>query len=306
MEHLTGEYLYHIKQEFGLSRLELAAKYGLTVGQVGGRVQRYKKTLEGTMPPEDEAKLNLFDVVMSGQPLRLSGNWTIVSDVHAPTTDLDLARLVVPSSQRFGVRQLLLLGDLINVDWASKYPVLVSHPDGTDETESAKYLLEEWLHYFDQIYWLPGNHEDRFLKLNTGNLSMNHLVRTVSAQGRGKLEASEFDHCWIDTPNGPWFCCHGTNYSVNQLVVADQLAQKYQANIICGHQHHFAMGMDRYKNFIVVDNGGLFDPDKMAYVTMRASKMPRMQRGFSVLVDGYPMLFGEPFTNWNVILEDAA
>jgi hypothetical protein len=301
---LTGEYLYNLKQHTGKTRAEIAEMVGLSMGAVGGRIWRYRQTLNGSMTPEDHAGLQLFNIIL-GQPLELTGDFVVVSDVQAPTVHLDFARLVMPTAQRYGIREMILLGDFLNMDYASLYPIITPHPQGTSEIAAARYLIDEWLQYFTRIIWLPGNHEDRWLKLNRGNFEMKQLASMITKSDR--VEVSNFDHCWIDTPRGRWFCCHGTNYSINQLVVADQLAQKYQAHVICGHQHHLAMGWDRYKHYMIVDNGGLFDADKMAYVSMRASKFAGMQIGFSLLKDGYPALFGpEPFTDWQTILEDAA
>jgi len=92
---------------------------------------------------------------------------------------------------------------------------------------------------------------------------------------------------------------------VNQLVVADQLAQKYQMHIIQHHEHHCAMGWDRYGRYVVVNNGGLFRPDVMAYAVMDDSKSPAMKRGFTLLRGGTPYLFSdEPFTDWSAWLPE--
>jgi predicted phosphodiesterase len=294
-EIFTGEYLHRLKVR-GKTRAEIAAFTGLTMGQVGGRVYRYELTLKGA--PEE--KPQLFHIVL-GSPLALDSDWLVLSDIQAPTVDLDMARLVIPVAERRGINQLLIAGDFINADWLSGYPVLVPLPSAQQEIKAAAYLLEEWLRYFKRIVILPGNHEDRYLKSNAGNLDMNQLVRLFTASDR--VEVSQFDHCWIQSGDHRWFVTHGKHYSINQLVIADQYAQKYQSNVICGHQHHLAAGWDRYKRYMLVDNGGLFSVSKMAYVSMRASKMPGMMAGFTTLRDGYPMLYGrEPFTNWRDVL----
>jgi predicted phosphodiesterase len=295
----TGEELYRAwKAKPGRTKQQVADFHNLTYGQCAGAIYRYEQTLKGA-PPE---KPQLFNIAL-GAPLRLTGDWMVVSDVQCPTVDLDMARLVVPVAEKRGIKQLLIDGDFINADWLSGYPVLVPVPSAQMEIKAAAYLIEEWLRWFDQIVIIPGNHEDRYLKANSGNLDMHQLVGLFSSSDR--VHVSQFDHCWIDSGAGRWFVTHGKHYSVNQLVVADQYAQKYQANVICGHQHHLAMGFDRYKRHMLIDNGGLFDPAKMAYVSMRASKMPGMMPGFTALVGGYPTLYGkEPFTNWAAVLED--
>jgi predicted phosphodiesterase len=298
-ERPTGEQLYKAwKSKPGRTKQQVAEFYGMSYGAAAGLIWRYEQTLKGA-PAE---KPQLFNINL-GAPLRLEGDWLVVSDVQCPTVDLDMARLVVPVAEKRGLRQLLIDGDFINADWLSGYPVLVPVPSAQMEIKAAAYLIEEWLRWFDRIVLLPGNHEDRYLKANSGNLDMVQLVGLFTSSNR--VQVSQFDHCWIEAASGRWLVTHGKHYSLNQLVVADQYAQKYQANVIVGHQHHLAMGWDRWKRFMVVDNGGLFDPLKMAYVSMRASKMPGMMPGFTALVGGYPTLYGkEPFTNWAAVLED--
>lgn len=298
-ERPTGETLYRAwKAKPGRTKQQVAEFYGLTYGQAAGLIWRHEQVLKGA-PPE---KLSLFNINL-GAPLKLTGDWLVVSDVQSPTVDLDMARLVVPVAEKRGIKQLLIAGDFINADWLSGYPVLVPIPSAQMEIKAAGYLIEEWLRHFDHIVIIPGNHEDRYLKANQGNLDMHQLVSLFTTSDR--VHVSQFDHCWLESPVGRWFITHGKHYSVNQLVVADQYAQKFQSHVIVGHQHHLAMGHDRFKRYMLIDNGGLFDPNRMAYVSMRATKMAGMMPGFTALVGGYPTLYGkEPFTNWREVLED--
>lgn len=295
---LDGKFLHTLQDKLGLSRSQVVKLTGLTMGQVGGRVWRYQQELKGA-PPE---KPGLFNVNL-GAPMEIDiDDVCVINDVQAPTTDVDFARLVIPASEYYGVKTLVINGDLLNVDWLSKYPVLRLPSSGTDELAAARGLMEEWLRYYERIILLPGNHEDRFLKANMGHLDVRALVRLLTRSD--KVEVSNFDHLYLNNSSGNrWLVAHGANYSINQLNVADALAQKFQANVIVGHQHHLAQGYDRYKRYIIIDNGGLFDVTKMAYVSMRAKKNAGMQQGFTVLKRGYPHLLGpEPWTDWDEVL----
>ena len=294
---LTGEFLYKLKQSTGRTRAQVCELVGLTMGQVGGRIYRYEQTLKGA-PPE---KPDLFNIQL-GAPMELDDDWIVINDVQCPSVDEDMARLVVPVAQSRGIRNLIINGDFINADWLSGYPVLVPHPTAEQEIKAAAWLLEDWLRYFDRIVIHAGNHEDRFLKIHVGNLDLGQLIKLMT--DNQKVKWSNFDHCWINSLSGRWIIAHGRHYSVNQLVVAEQYANKFQSHVILGHQHHLAYGWDRWKHWMLVDNGGLFDQSKMAYVTMRASKMPNMKSGFTALVDGVPTLYGHwPVTNWEAVFD---
>lgn len=297
-ERPTGEQLYRAwKSKPGRTKQQVADFYGMTYGQAAGAIWRYEQTLAGA--PDE--KPQLFNINL-GAPIALSGDAIVISDIQAPTTDLDMARLVIPTAQHHGIKRLIMNGDSLNVDWLSGYPVTVEQPRARQEIDAVAYLIEEWLRWFDEIYFLPGNHETRFLKANAGNLEMRNLLSLLTSDRR--VMTSNFDYLSLDTEQGRWFICHGSSYSVNQLVVADALAQKYQANIIVAHQHHAAIGWDRFKRYVIVDNGGLFRQSTMSYVTMRATKMPNMQTGFVALDGGHPSLYcPAPMTDWSKIFE---
>lgn len=299
---ITGETLYHVWKNSHprLTHQQVGMLFNLTQRQVANRIWTWQQTQKGMIQAEQPRAFD-FDL---GEPLALTGDAVIVSDIQAPCTNLDMARLVIPVAQHHGIKRLIMNGDTINVDWLSKYPVKVTLPSAQQEIKAAAVLIEEWLHWFDEIVFLPGNHEDRFLKANAGNLEMRNLLQLITTDSR--VVTSNFDHLTLDTPAGKWFICHGTNYSVNQLTVAEGLAHKYEANIIVAHQHHLAKGWDRFKRYVLIDNGGLFDQRKMAFATLRASKLPNMQNGFAVLQDGYASLYGpEPYTDWRAILEES-
>ena len=239
---LTGEVLYSAWKDADgntlRSKQAIADFHGLTYGQVAGRIGRYVQTLEEGAPPE---KPQLF-MVNLGSPIEETGDAVVVSDIQAPTTDLDWARLVVPVAQQYNIRRLILNGDSLNVDWLSGYTAIVQQPRASQEIDAISYLLEEWSRWFEDIIYMPGNHETRFLRANMGNLNIENLVSLFHAP---KVRATNFDHMTLHTEQGKWFIAHGSSYSVNQLVVAEQMALKYQANVIVGHQHHAAMGYDR-------------------------------------------------------------
>ena len=249
------------------------------------------------------AKLNitprpeLFQHVV-GEPLRLSGDWIVLGDVQLPTTDYDFAILPAAIAKRHlsKPRQLLIVGDMMNMDSFSSYENEISLPGFRQEVESARVLLMEWFKVFDRIVWCPGNHERRLSRNTHGALLMHDLAMLINA----RVETTDLDHVIIDTSHGQYRAVHGSDYSINQLSIADSLVSKYRQHIISFHEHHLAQGYDRYGHNIVINGGGLFNQWYMAYTRLNTSKKANMKQGFVMLKDGYPYLFGkEPFTRWD-------
>lgn len=294
MSDVPDKTLLELNRDKKLTYAELGEMFDLTRGTVAGRIFRYKQSLlkNGIEPQSD-----LFTVHI-GEPLTLEGDWMIVGDVHVPTTDYDFAQLPAAIAKKYKVKNLLIAGDLYNMDHFSVYPKRIDHATWHQEKKAAKQLVGEWCAVFDRVVLLMGNHERRLQKLADGAFDDGDIFAELLKSR--KIESSDFGWCTIETDTGMWRPTHPRNYSINQLVVADALASKHQMHIIGHHEHHLAKGWDRYKNYVVVNNGGLFDVTKMAYVNMDDSKSAGMAKGFTMLKDGHPYLFGEaPFTDWS-------
>lgn len=295
MDTVTGDELLQKLTTSGLAEKAYWRMYyreGMTYDQFHGKLWRAK------MKIKDQHELFQHDF---GKPLELEGDWVIVGDVQLPTTDYDFAMLPAAIAQKYlkKPRQLLICGDLMNMDAFSAYENQIGLPGFRQEVESARALLLTWFKVFDRIVWVSGNHEARISKRSHGSILMQDLAMLVNA----RIETSEFDRVTVDTPNGLYTVAHGSDYGINQLTVADALVAKYRTHIILHHQHHASVGWDRYKHNIIIDNGGLFNSWHMAYVQMTTSKKANMQNGFTLLRGGYPTLFSrEPMTDWDAWL----
>jgi len=235
-----------------------------------------------------------------GTPWRLEGDWMIIGDVHVPYTDYEFSQLValVARKNMSKPRRLLIAGDFFNMDTFSNYIHLVNIPTWKEERDAAKTLLHEWLETFDEIRMLMGNHDRRLQKFVNGEFDETDILSLVISNP-DMVKMSGYGYCTIDTPGGVYRVTHPKNYSINQLVVADQLALKFGQHIISFHEHHLSAGYDRYKRYMVVNGGCLVDPDKLAYVKLDDSKSAGMAAGFVMLRNGAPQLFGKsPFTDW--------
>jgi len=115
-----------------------------------------------------------------------------------------------------------------------------------------------------------------------------------------KVKTSNYGFLNVKSNGEPWRITHPKNYSINQLIVADQLAMKYQSNIMSFHEHHQSIGRDRYNHYTIMNVGCLADPSKLAYTVMDDSKSAGMVQGFAMLKNGVGSLFGRyPFTDWS-------
>jgi 3',5'-cyclic AMP phosphodiesterase CpdA len=222
----------------------------------------------------------------------------VLGDVQLPTTDYNFATLpaLIAKKHIKKPRRLIIAGDFYNMDAWSKYKKIIKLPSWEQEKESARNLLTLYAQAFDEMFMISGNHERRLLETLDGEFDINDVL--AASLPSGKVKATVMDRCTVHTSQGKYTVLHGDNYAKKALNNADEWAQKFQSHIISHHEHHAAIGMDRFDRYWIINNGGLFDQKKMAYVQLKTNTCANMSQGFTMIKDGYPHFFGK-FTNWD-------
>lgn len=279
--------------------------------ELGMKYTLYKTRYYGAMANRRKAKLiaetpdfkgfdrpELFDWKLPTEWIFDWDNFMVVGDVQIPTTDYNFALLpaVVAAKHLKRPRNLIIAGDFINFDAISKYEKVVKHPDLKDEYAAGANILANWYETFDEIYFLCGNHERRKLFLMKGEESPEEILAAVKPPN-GRIRATVWDRSTILTSQGKYTVLHGDSYRQLSLSAANRYAQKFQSHIISQHEHHAAIGMDEFDRYFIINNGGLFDVNKMAYVQLTTTTKSGMSQAFTMVRDGYPTLFGK-WTNW--------
>lgn len=275
----------------GYTHKQIGSIYNISEATVAGAIRHYRVT-------NHESKL--FEVDF-GEPLSLEGNAIVAGDIHVPTTNFEFAKRIISVAKYYGIKILILAGDIYNFDLFSKYPRQTVMTTWAQERDAGRALFKMFQEYFDEIYVFMGNHDRRMIKWADGHLDETDVFGLITTSP--KVHVSKFGYMNIKSGSENWLITHSTEYSVNQLTVADQLAQKYKSNVITHHEHHVAKGMDRYKSFVIINNGGLFAQEKMAYVNLDTSKKPNMANAFTALVDGCGHMYTPypAYTDWTHI-----
>lgn len=242
---------------------------------------RYIKTYVWGVEP-DNGGLPLF----IGHP-QLDGDAVVISDIHAPFTDFTFAEKPNAVGKEYGVKRLFIAGDLLDAGTQNKFRKKVAPPSFSTDLAIARKLLEFYAEWFEEIWFLPGNHDDWFLENQEGNIDMQdmyHLLR--GDQLKGKLIVSGYDRATLNSSGELWTLPHQAEAGTYSLKVGEQLAWKYQTNMVIPHQHNHAIGFDRYKHYVIVDIGGLHDQNKMSYMQLKTSTRPEFDKSFAVIKDG--------------------
>ncbi len=220
----------------------------------------------------------------TGYPI-VEGNCIVTGDYQLPTTDWKLAELVLDVAKATGVKTLLIVGDWVNCDVLSSYDQIIPPIPLSVEIQASVRLARRYASWFDTMILALGNHEHRMVRLMKGDIGNSALGRLLGATD-GKLRITPYSHIEIHSGGQVWRATHQAAYSKIKGRVGDTLAQKFQCHVITHHQHHVAKMMDSFGRYVVIDNGGIFDADKMAYVRLRDTTLPEPTKGFTVILNG--------------------
>jgi Calcineurin-like phosphoesterase len=280
----------NIEHTAGYTYRELAIKYHKSPDAIKGLIRTAR--IKGT-PAE-------FDAIHLPTPLELAGDFLIVGDVHVPATDWNFAQLVGRVAEHTGINRLIIAGDFFNFDLWSRYDHVIAPPTWKQERDAARVLIGDWLETFAEIYTISGNHDQRIAKWSAAEFDEVDTWGMVATSG--KLTHSNCGYCTVQSGGQTWRVTHPASYRRGRLSVANELANKYQVNVISFHEHHLGKTFDEYGHYVVVNGGMLADTEKMAYVTLNDTVSAKMVKGFVALQNGCATVYGErPFTDWSFL-----
>jgi hypothetical protein len=225
-----------------------------------------------------------------------SDNIAITSDWHAPFIDNDLVNQLFDSAMENDTRDLIMAGDTWDCDNYSKFTSMAESGMAVSqtfkgETEEVKKLLNRILKVFTNVYICRGNHEKRWIDLNSGKIGMKELFSLARPSNMSedawdkRVHITSDDHINLIHNGQTWLCCHPRNFRITPLSVARDLSAKHLCNVIVAHGHAFNQGRDRSGHFQVADGGGLFERAALDY-TRETTCHPMTRSGYFILKNG--------------------
>ena len=217
-------------------------------------------------------------------------NVAITCDWHIPFCDEELVEDLIEAAQKNETKTLIIAGDFWDCDDFSKFTHLNPPACFTEETEHVKMYLRKLLRVFEQIYICRGNHEKRWIDINSGKMGMKELFALARPSNMSEDDWNERvhittdDHIHMDQNGQRWLICHPRNYRQVELSVARDLAAKHQCHIIAAHGHRLAQGRDRSGAFRIMDGGGMFEQAALSYLR-DTSTHPMTRTGFYLIKD---------------------
>jgi hypothetical protein len=262
--------------------------------------------------------------------LTLEGDALVISDLEAPFHNSDIVNRAIDLADSWGVHQLILAGDAVHFASLSSWPrkfkpvahtaamdaeildmvnllppekraakiehlqekrILSSEDDVDTEVFGIRKTFREISGVFEQIVYLPGNHEDRHITAQDYSEGMTALLDLFKVNTDSKK--------WITTPY--YWCMLQTENEFQYRIThprgagpanAQRLAEQFHCHVIQGHSHRFSFNLDISGDYFCIQTGHCVDERRLAYVMQRDALRKEHARAFTIVRGGVPYLCG--------------
>ena len=98
--------------------------------------------------------------------LRVYGDSIVCGDFHSPQQNSRMIDYICRVSEQTGIRQLIINGDIFNMDAPSTFKRKQSNSDWETEKKVTRNIFQYLDNYFDYIFLVYGNHDKRLAQKN--------------------------------------------------------------------------------------------------------------------------------------------
>jgi hypothetical protein len=315
-----------------ISMMEFAKKFGRRMGvshnAVKGKLHDLKASdrLTKTVSPSPYPKYD--------SPLVMTGDALVLPDIEFPFHNADFLNRVLELTQIWGIRQLVLAGDVLHFDSLSGWEPAWSKEKNGGMIASAEGKL------MDFAQGLPSKSQGEMMELlgeigqrtegdgmsTEMGIARRELKRIVllfdkvdmilgNHEGRflralqttidpkellrlleagDKWRIAEYYFSYLDTSKGRFMIEHPKGAAET---TAQNLAAKFGMHIIMGHSHALDFSWDISGRYYAIQAGCCVSEDMLPYASQRHTTKRAHKLGAVLVVDGYPWLLHEG-TDW--------
>ena len=242
----------------------------------------------------DAHKAMVAELCLTTEPVELpdTADYMIFADIHYPTfSPLWIARQLAVA-EFYGIRSAIFIGDTVTLDIISKFADIDRKERAPLQAELERLdMFLKWMgDHFDDMTFLVGNHELRFLRLLRGHVNASYLYKKLLDQ-----KFVEADHLFIgngERDGGGIRLVHrwqgkGRKATLSEVI---EWARSNRQDTFAAHSHRFAWGWtnEGYRAGML---GGAFDEREMVW-RQRGTNYIQWERGFCIYR-------AKPWRQWN-------
>jgi len=235
--------------------LELAQSWGITKAIVAGDLLH-------------------FDSITAWQ-----ANW--VEEGNGGLTDRDEKRLFEFAKQLPSQYQGELMDIVVDIGVKEED----GDPNISQELKVARKSVRVLSEIFDQIDFLLGNHDGRFLRALSSPMFPSELLRLVEAGEKWRI--APYYYSILISTGEKFQIEHPKTYANNSPI---RLASKYCCHILQAHSHKWAKNTDISGKYWAIHMGCIVDEMRLPYAAQRHGTADAHQLGAVIVRDGFPYL----------------
>ncbi len=275
-------------REAGISTKAIATMVDVSE-QVASYHLKEVKPLDGLLDILPDYSKELLRI--PAKPTALTADW------HAPYFSQLWLKRLLRVSEKYGVKQLAIVGDFTDMSWISHYMRKETRGGGLDmDVRIIFRTLGLLLSVYDDVWWCYGNHENRLPQALHGQDMLQAAATAFGAKCTGQLHMTDMPTLLL---GDDWRLEHPKTFSRDGAKVGAAAASIYLKNIACGHGHHFGFKYDVSGRFLGIDLGGMFDVAKQEYLYKTGiTTLPQWTPGFWVYKNGKVLPFEDSLTDW--------
>jgi len=300
------------KQEFTCSLC--GKKY--TISMLGKNLDDYKRACPSCRPKlahesKKKKEEELFRELKETQewydkwPV-LEGDWIVSADFHGHRLFLPMLKRLITIAKKFGIRNLLINGDLFDVNTLQHYDIYVKDSNVHKEMVAVRKVIEIIFMHFDRVIWTMGNHDLRLLRVMQFEVTPEDLGRRIcDKMDSGELQASLYPYAVIKGKFGDYRITHPNSYGNRTGTVPRALCHKYHKHCIVTHGHHGGMEWDDSGDYMAIDLGAMTHHQLHPYIMFSDTTHKRWNRDFGMVYRGswYRFTDHPAATDWDFWLK---
>lgn len=163
------------------------------------------------------------------------------------------------------------------------------------EVQVAKSALNNLSTAFDDIVYVIGNHDGRFLSALNSPMFADQLKQFTVGENP-KFRIAPYYYSILHTEQGDYSIEHPVSASKGAAV---QIASKKLCHVLMAHSHRYIRGRDPSNRFWAIQMGMACDETRMAYVGQRTRGAEQHSTGATIVRSGYPFDLS-PETPWGL------
>jgi UDP-2,3-diacylglucosamine pyrophosphatase LpxH len=273
--------------EQGLNAEEISQRFAADgLSRTHQAVRRYLQRLRDREPGKWCAKVALSPIAMPTGPLEAEGDTLVLGDPHCPFHDADWVNRVSALALRYHIKQVALIGDLIDWTAFSRYGRRAG-VEAEDEIRAAEQFVRALAANFERVYYLPGNHEERLARQTNHALTLERIAEWWVT--RPNVVTTRKKWMLLHSGGETFRLTHPKNYSRTPGANSRALCSKYLMHTIGAHDHLVAVTKDVSGTFWGVDTGMCAARRLLDYIEEESSNNPQMVQGACLVMDGVPV-----------------